>query len=267
MPNLGLELVAGGLADPIYVSGVPGDDSRLVIMQKGGIFRTLVDGELQDAPFLDLSGQLLNQGERGALGLAFHPNYAENGLLYVHYSSNGSDGLPGNGDTVVAEFQVDPANRSVANAASRRVLLTIDQPQVNHNGGEITFGADGLLYLGFGDGGGQNDGFGGNANNTAGHAANGNGQSLQTLQGSFPRTCLGQIASCEDLADSGLTCRTAGDRCECNSVSSQPLDLTGTWTSSGSTLSLDGASWTYCRTAGSLTMRSSSNQQTFVLSH
>ncbi|HWO10041.1 MAG TPA: PQQ-dependent sugar dehydrogenase [Polyangiaceae bacterium] len=181
VPNLGLELVAGGLADPIYVSGVPGDDSRLVIMQKGGIFRTLVDGELQDAPFLDLSGQLLNQGERGALGLAFHPNYAENGLLYVHYSSNGSDGLPGNGDTVVAEFQVDPANRSVANAASRRVLLTIDQPQVNHNGGEITFGADGLLYLGFGDGGGQNDGFGGNANNTAGHAANGNGQSLQTL--------------------------------------------------------------------------------------
>ena len=93
------------------------------------------------------------------------------------------------------------------------------------------------------------------------------GQALQTVQGSFPRTCLGQIASCEDLADSGLTCRTAGDRCECNSVSSQPLDLTGTWTSSGSTLSLDGASWTYCRTAGSLTMRSSSNQQTFVLSH
>ena len=93
------------------------------------------------------------------------------------------------------------------------------------------------------------------------------GQTLQSLQGSFPLSCLGQVATCEDLADEGIDCHTAGDRCECNSVSSAPYTLAGTWTSSGSTLTLDGASWTYCRAAGSLKMRSSSSTQTFVLSH
>ena len=92
------------------------------------------------------------------------------------------------------------------------------------------------------------------------------GQALQSLQGSFPRSCLGQLGACEDLSDEG-TCRTAGDRCECSSVSSQPFQLAGFWTSSGSTLTLDGVSWTYCRTAGSLTMRSSTTEQAFVLSH
>lgn len=179
-PNVALELVADGLQEPIYVTGVPGDDSRLIVMQKAGIIRVLVDGVLQEAPFLDFSGQVANQGERGALGLAFHPRYAENGLLYVHYSSNGGDGLPGAGDTVVAEFQVDPSNRSVANVASRRVVLTIDQPQANHNGGEITFGADGFLYLGFGDGGAGDD-------QGAGHAAIGNAQTLSTMLGKILR--------------------------------------------------------------------------------
>jgi len=179
-PNVALELVADGLQDPIYVTGVPGDDSRLIVMQKGGVIRVLVDGALQEAPFLDLSGQLANQGERGALGLAFHPSYAENGLLYVHYSSNGSDGLPPTGDTVVAEFQVDPNNRSVANVGSRRVVLTIAQPQANHNGGQLSFGADGSLYLGFGDGGNGND-------QGAGHAAIGNAQTLSTLLGKILR--------------------------------------------------------------------------------
>lgn len=179
-PNVALELVAGGLTDPIYVTGVPGDDSRLIIMEKGGIIHTLVDGVVQETPFLDLSGQVANQGERGSLGLAFHPNYAQNGLVYVHYSSNGSDGLPATGDTVVAEFQVDPSNRSVANVASRRIVLTIAQPQANHNGGQITFGPDGSLYLGFGDGGNRDD-------MGAGHAAIGNAQTLSTLLGKILR--------------------------------------------------------------------------------
>jgi glucose/arabinose dehydrogenase len=180
VPNLGLELVADGLPEPIYVTGVPGDDSRLMILQKSGLVRVVVDGALQEAPFLDVGGQVANQGERGALGLAFHPRYAENGLFYVHYSSNGSDGLPPAGDTVVAEFQVDPANRSLANAASRRIVLTIAQPQANHNGGQIRFGADGFLYLGFGDGGNGND-------QGAGHAAIGNGQTLSTMLGKILR--------------------------------------------------------------------------------
>ena len=92
------------------------------------------------------------------------------------------------------------------------------------------------------------------------------GQALETLQGSFPRTCLGQISRCEDLAEEGLTCRTAGERCECSGVSSEPFDLVGTWTSSGSSLTLDGVPWAYCRAAGSLRMQSSTGQA-FVLSH
>jgi glucose/arabinose dehydrogenase len=183
VPNLTLELVAGGLDEPLYVSGAPGDDSRLFIVQKGGIVRVLVNGELQEAPFinLNLSQQIANGNETGLLGMAFHPNYATNGLFYLHFSSDQSAGLPPSGDTVLAEFQVDAANRSVANPASRRVLLTVDQPAGNHNGGEISFGPDGMLYFGLGDGGGGND-------QGAGHDPNiGNGQALNTLLGKLLR--------------------------------------------------------------------------------
>jgi len=92
------------------------------------------------------------------------------------------------------------------------------------------------------------------------------GQTLQTVQGSFPQSCLGQIPTCEDVGDQGIDCRTAGDRCECNGVSSAPYTLAGTWTSSGATLTLDGNPWTYCRTGESLKMRSATLDQTFVLS-
>jgi glucose/arabinose dehydrogenase len=178
VPNLAVELVAGGISEPIHLKGVTGDDSRLMILEKRGAVRVVADGVLQEAPFLDFSGQVANQNERGALGLAFHPNYATNGLFYVHFSSNGqAEGLPGLGDTVVAEFQVDPNDRSVANPASRRIVLTIDQPEANHNGGEITFGPDGMLYMGFGDGGGQNDQ----------HGTIGNSQALNTLLGKILR--------------------------------------------------------------------------------
>lgn len=92
------------------------------------------------------------------------------------------------------------------------------------------------------------------------------GQSLTSLQGSFPKSCLGQIGSCEDLADEGLTCRTMGDRCDCSGVQSEPFELAGTWLSDGSTLSLDGVPWTYCQSGDSLKMQSSFEGQTFVMS-
>jgi glucose/arabinose dehydrogenase len=178
VPNVALELVADGLTEPLYVTGVPGDDSRLMILQKGGTVRVVVDGVLRDAPFIDITSQVQNLGERGLLGLAFHPDYATNGLFYLHYSSSGAgDGLPGAGDTVLAEFQVDASNRDVANPASRRIVLTADQPEANHNGGQIAFGRDGMLYLGLGDGGGGNDQ----------HGTIGNGQSLNTLLGKILR--------------------------------------------------------------------------------
>jgi glucose/arabinose dehydrogenase len=181
VPNLGLELVTAGLTQPLYVTGVPGDDSRLIVVQKGGVLRVLVDGVLQEAPFLDVSDQVTTQLEMGALGLAFHPNYAENGLLYVHFSSNGGEGLPGANSTVVAEYQIDPTNRSVVNRASQRIVLTVEQPPApNHKGGQLSFGPDGFLYLGLGDGGLSND-------TGQGHAAIGNAQTLSTLLGKILR--------------------------------------------------------------------------------
>jgi glucose/arabinose dehydrogenase len=186
VPELALSVVAEGLDDPLYVTGVPGDDTRLFVLEKPGRVRVLVDGVLQETPFLDLTNQIVNGNETGLLGIAFHPAYATNGLFYVHYSSNGSQGLPPNGDTVIAEFQVDASNRSLANAASRRIVLQIDQPQANHNGGEITFGPDGMLYFGSGDGGGGGDTPQGDQAQAA-RPATGNGQSLNTLLGKLVR--------------------------------------------------------------------------------
>jgi glucose/arabinose dehydrogenase len=105
--------------------------------------------------------------------MAFHPEYADNGLFYLHFSNSQAGG-----DGQIAEFAVDPNNRSVANGMSRRDVLAFpDDPEPNHNGGDIRFGADGFLYIGMGDGGGGNDQ----------HGATGNGQNLNTLLGKMLR--------------------------------------------------------------------------------
>jgi glucose/arabinose dehydrogenase len=172
-PALALELVADDLDQPLFVASAPGDDTRLFVAEKGGAVRVLVDGVLQEQPFINITPNVTNQGERGLLGLAFHPNYAQNGLFYLHHSS-----AQNNGDGVIAEFSVDPNNRSVANPDSRRnILVFADDPEANHNGGDITFGADGFLYIGMGDGGGGNDN----------HGQTGNGQNLQSLLGKLLR--------------------------------------------------------------------------------
>lgn len=173
VPGLTLDLVADNLDQPLLVASAPGDDTRLFVVEQGGLVRVVVDGELQDAPFIDVSGDITAGGERGLLGMAFHPSYAENGLFYLHFSS---DALNGSGQ--IAEFSVDAQNRSLANAGSRRDVLAFpNDPQTNHNGGDLVFGADGFLYIGMGDGGGQNDP----------HGATGNGQNLQSLLGKLLR--------------------------------------------------------------------------------
>jgi glucose/arabinose dehydrogenase len=172
-PALALDLVADGLDEPLFVASTPGDDTRLFVVEKGGAVRVIVNGELQEQPFIDITPNVVNQGERGLLGLAFHPDYAQNGLFYLHFSS-----AQNNGDGVIAEFAADANNRSVANIDSRRnILVFANDPAANHNGGEITFGADDFLYIGMGDGGGGNDNFG----------ATGNGQNLQTMLGKLLR--------------------------------------------------------------------------------
>jgi glucose/arabinose dehydrogenase len=144
-----LELVVSGLSSPLYLTSPPGDLSRLFIVEQGGVIRVIKDGALLPVPFLDISTRILAGGEQGLLGLAFYPDYGTSGRFAVHYSDPA-------GDTHLSIFQVS-ADPDVADAASELLILTADQPYANHNGGQLTFGPDDLLYLGLGDGGAGND--------------------------------------------------------------------------------------------------------------
>ncbi len=156
-PAIELVQVASGLADPVNVA-VPDDGTgRVFIVERVGRIRILdSDGELLEEPFLDLTQLVQNDYlEQGLLGLAFHPDYAENGLFYVNFTDYHT-----NGDTFVMEFKVSDDDPNVANRESGRLLLAIDQPYVNHNGGTIKFGPDGYLYIAMGDGGLGGDPYG-----------------------------------------------------------------------------------------------------------
>lgn len=203
-PPLALELVADGLEQPLFVTAAPGDASRLFVLEKAGRVRLLVDGALSADPFLDLTSQIASEGERGLLGLAFHPNYAQNGLFYVHFSSNGSGGAAlGNG--IVAEFTRAAGDPSHADPLSQRELLEIAKPEANHNGGMLAFGADGLLYIGVGDGGGGNDQ----------HGPIGNGQALDTVLGKLLRVDV-------DARDAGAYGIPAGNLAEATGRAALP---------------------------------------------
>ncbi len=148
IPDIGLaEVVGSGLNQPLFLTAPPGDD-RLFIVEKGGSIRIVADGNLLTAPFLTIPG-ITTDGERGLLGLAFHPGYAGNGRFFVNYTD-------GAGDTQIVEYHADPAS-NVADPTPVRTILSIDQPYPNHNGGMIAFGPDGFLYIGMGDGGSGGD--------------------------------------------------------------------------------------------------------------
>ena len=164
-PNLVLQQVASGLDRPLDLTSPPGD-GRLFVAEQTGAVRIISNGAVLPVPFLDLSGRVACCGERGLLGIAFHPNYAANGRFYVHYSAPG-------GDTRVSAFTVS-ADPAVADAASEAIILETAQPFSNHNGGRIAFGPDGFLYIGLGDGGSGGD-------------PNGHGQDRSELLGSILR--------------------------------------------------------------------------------
>jgi len=143
-------LVASGLSAPLRVTAPAGDFARFFVVQQGGRIRVVKDGVLLGGSFLDLSGRVAAGGERGLLGLAFHPDYRRNGRFFVNYTDTF-------GDTVVSEFRVS-SDPDLANAASERVLLRQAQPYSNHNGGHLAFSPlDGTLYVGLGDGGSGGD--------------------------------------------------------------------------------------------------------------
>jgi glucose/arabinose dehydrogenase len=147
-PEIALETILTGLAQPTSITHA-GDARVFLTLQRGRI--VIVDGgRLLPTAFLDISALVSCCGERGLLGLAFHPRYAENGFFFVDYTNLG-------GDTVIARYRVSPSNPNVADLASGVILLTIEQPFANHNGGQLAFGPDGYLYIGMGDGGSAND--------------------------------------------------------------------------------------------------------------
>ncbi|MAS37876.1 MAG: glucose dehydrogenase [Anaerolineaceae bacterium] len=144
-----------GLSRPLYLTHAGDGSNRLFVLEQAGRIIIVSDGTVNSTPFLDISNLssqdiLSSYSERGLLGLAFHPNYAENGLFYVHYSDR-------SGNTVIARYSVSSDNPDVADPNSAQVIFTHPQPYANHNGGQIEFGPDGYLYIALGDGGSQGD--------------------------------------------------------------------------------------------------------------
>lgn len=148
--HLGLTRIATGLSKPLLVADAGDGSGRLFVVEQTGAIRILKAGKLLAVPFLDLSASVSGGNEQGLLGLAFHPGYRSNGKLYVSYTDL-------KGTSVIREYRVSAANPDRANGASGRTLLRLRQPYANHNGGNIAFGPDGDLYIGFGDGGSAGD--------------------------------------------------------------------------------------------------------------
>ncbi len=189
-----LRPVADGMVAPISMA-VPNDGSgRFFVYDQIGVVWLVTSAGRSPAPLLDMRTRLINisssYDERGLLGLAIHPGFATNGLIYTYTSepSNAppdfatalNPGTTNNHQSVIAEWRVNPPSASTADPASRRELMRVAQPQSNHNGGAMHFGPDGFLYVTFGDGGSAND----VAN---GHPPGGNGQNTNTILGSIIR--------------------------------------------------------------------------------
>ncbi|MFN0106362.1 MAG: PQQ-dependent sugar dehydrogenase [Bryobacteraceae bacterium] len=163
-PKIALVKVADGFVDPTNVANANDGSGRIFVVERVGRIRVVhKDGRVQKEPFLDLTninplGTDVQTGfvEQGLYSVAFHPKFKENGYFYVHYAS-----LPFNGDGLVVRFQVDRNNPNFLTPErtkqTSKVLMRIEQPYYNHNGGQIEFGPDGYLYIGSGDGGWEGD--------------------------------------------------------------------------------------------------------------
>ena len=143
---------ASGFSSPLDVVASPDASGSLYVVEQAGRIRVTRNGAVLATPFLDLGGKTAGGGERGLLGLAFHPDYVRNGRLFVYYT-RASDGA-----LVIERYERSAGNPDAVDPSSARVLLAIPHPTyANHNGGKLAFGADGYLYIGTGDGGGGND--------------------------------------------------------------------------------------------------------------
>ena len=140
-------VIARGLDSPIHLAAPADEQGRLYVVDQKGTIRVIKNGRLQAQPFLDIRNLVRSGGEQGLLSVAFHPRYAQNHLFYVDYTDT-------NGDTRVVEYRSD-GTRAIESSA--RQLFFEKQPYSNHNGGQLAFGPDGMLYIGMGDGGSGGD--------------------------------------------------------------------------------------------------------------
>ncbi len=164
------QLLISGLSRPVDLAGPQDFSGKLFVLEQPGVIRIIQDGVILPEPFLDIRDRVGSGGnEQGLLGIAFHPQFINNGYFYVNYTDK-------QGNTVIARFSgtLDDNPNLKADPASESILLQVDQPYANHNGGQLVFGPDGYLWIGLGDGGGQGD-------------TNGNGQSSQSLLGKILR--------------------------------------------------------------------------------
>ncbi|MDW8145313.1 MAG: PQQ-dependent sugar dehydrogenase [Roseiflexaceae bacterium] len=147
-PRIALRQIVSGFDRPLHITHAGDGSGRLFVVEKVGRIRVVRDGQILPEPFLDITDRVGSRAnEQGLLSVAFHPRYRDNGLLFVNYTDN-------NGDTVISRFS---AVGDRADASSEQIVLTIEQPFANHNGGLVLFGPDGMLYIGMGDGGGAGD--------------------------------------------------------------------------------------------------------------
>lgn len=192
--SVGLQLVASGLVEPVFLTQPPNDD-RLFILDQIGEVRVVADGKLLPEPFLDIKDKIIElnkdeEEERGLLGLAFHPDYAQNGRFFVYYSAPLRGSAPDDYDhtNYVAEYSVSANNPDVAEPGSEKILLADDHPYTNHNAGTLMFGPDKYLYISIGDGGNKNDIGTGHVEDWYKENEGGNGQDIEkNLEGSILR--------------------------------------------------------------------------------
>jgi hypothetical protein len=164
-PTVGLQRLTAALTAPVFAVSPPGDPTRLFVVEQGGTIRVLRNDTLLPDPFLDIGDLVSTGGEQGLLSMAFHPEYATNGHVYVSYTDTG-------GTSRVVRYQA--SGPETADPGTDFEVLSVSQPFANHNGGLVTFGPDGMLYVGLGDGGSGGD-------------PQGNGQNVGTLLGAILR--------------------------------------------------------------------------------
>ena len=187
--DVDIRLISQNLISPIGLVAIPDHSKRLaVIDQAGKIWIIDKHGNTLPTPFMDVTSKMValnpNYDERGLLGLAFHPHYKYNGRFFIYYTLPPRPGGPApgvnwNNLSRIAEFRVSASNPNMADMTSEKVILEMDDPQSNHNGGTIAFGHDGYLYIAIGDGGGANDVAPGHVEDWYPVNAGGNGQDIE----------------------------------------------------------------------------------------